>query len=81
MEVSVCQVEDDDGILHLPLDFEHLKKCCRAEELYAALEVAPKEALLCIGAAVHEVADFALTALSCVMLNIGISWLFQAWLR
>ncbi|XP_031474928.1 probable DNA helicase MCM8 isoform X1 [Nymphaea colorata] len=53
-ESILSQVKDDDGIVHLPLDFQHIKECCRDEELYAALEVAPKEALLCVGAAVHE---------------------------
>ncbi|KAF3789098.1 putative DNA helicase [Nymphaea thermarum] len=76
-ESILSQVKDDDGIVHLPLDFQHVKECCRDEELYAALEVAPKEALLCVGAAVHEVADFGLRALSCAMLSIEIAGHFR----
>lgn len=39
----------------LPLDFQVLQKCCANEELFAALEMAPHEALSCLGAAVYEV--------------------------
>ncbi|XP_020522186.1 probable DNA helicase MCM8 isoform X2 [Amborella trichopoda] len=48
-------VKRDDGILYLPLDFHQLQRSCNVEEFYAALEVAPKEALLSMGAAVHKV--------------------------
>ncbi|KAL4189337.1 hypothetical protein AMTRI_Chr08g206540 [Amborella trichopoda] len=47
-------VKRDDGILYLPLDFHQLQRSCNVEEFYAALEVAPKEALLSMGAAVHK---------------------------
>ncbi|GMH10098.1 hypothetical protein Nepgr_011939 [Nepenthes gracilis] len=51
----VSQVKDEDGIFSLSVDFQHLKKICDLEYLYAKLEEHPKEALLCMGAAVHKV--------------------------
>lgn len=39
----------------LPVDFLVLQKCCANEELFAALDLAPQEALSCVGAAVYEV--------------------------
>ncbi|XP_077216174.1 minichromosome maintenance 8 isoform X2 [Tasmannia lanceolata] len=49
----LSEVKNDDGLFFFPVDFQQLKKICEFEEFYAALEVAPKEALLCMGAAVH----------------------------
>lgn len=49
----LCQVKDEYGVPFLPVDFQQLYKVCEVEEFYAALEVEPKEALLCMGAAVH----------------------------
>ncbi|KAJ8637003.1 hypothetical protein MRB53_011270 [Persea americana] len=51
----ISQVKDDDGLLSLPVDFQQLRKICQVEEFYAALEVEPKEALSCMGAAVKMV--------------------------
>ncbi|KAG1365701.1 putative DNA helicase MCM8 [Cocos nucifera] len=47
------EVQDDNGIFFLPIDFQQFRKVCGVEELYAILEEAPKEALLCMGSAVH----------------------------
>ncbi|XP_058110155.1 probable DNA helicase MCM8 isoform X2 [Magnolia sinica] len=52
-QLLLSQVKDDGGLWFLPVDFQQLQKICEVEEFYAALEVAPKEALLCMGAAVH----------------------------
>lgn len=49
------QVVLETGTYCLPLDFQVLQKCCANEELFAALEMAPQEALSCLGAAVYEV--------------------------
>ncbi|XP_078446733.1 minichromosome maintenance 8 [Wolffia australiana] len=49
----LSQVQDDNGLFILPIDYQYLKKICFVDAFYAALEVAPKEALLCMGAAVH----------------------------
>nr|AID55114.1 DNA replication licensing factor [Cocos nucifera] len=49
----LSQVQDDNGIFFLPIDFQQFRKVCGVEELYAILEEAPKEALLCMGSAVH----------------------------
>ncbi|MQL79609.1 hypothetical protein Taro_012045 [Colocasia esculenta] len=46
-------VQVDDGLCLLPIDFQQLKKLCVVEEFYAALEVAPKEALPCMAIAVQ----------------------------
>eukprot|EP00268_Persea_americana_P053269 TRINITY_DN6019_c0_g1_i1.p1 TRINITY_DN6019_c0_g1~~TRINITY_DN6019_c0_g1_i1.p1 ORF type:complete len:780 (+),score=167.53 TRINITY_DN6019_c0_g1_i1:142-2481(+) len=51
----ISQVKDDDGLLSLPVNFQQLRKICQVEEFYAALEVEPKEALSCMGAAVNMV--------------------------
>ncbi|XXG54976.1 hypothetical protein AAC387_Pa03g2725 [Persea americana] len=51
----ISQVKDDDGLLSLLVDFQQLRKICQVEEFYAALEVEPKEALSCMGAAVKMV--------------------------
>ncbi|XP_038988371.1 probable DNA helicase MCM8 [Phoenix dactylifera] len=49
----LSQVQNDNGIFFLPIDFQQFRKVCGVEELYATLEEAPKEALLCMGSAVH----------------------------
>lgn len=49
------QVKDDNEIYFLSLDYQQLQKIWELEEFYAALEEKPKEALLCMGAAVHKV--------------------------
>ncbi|KAK2977599.1 hypothetical protein RJ640_007235 [Escallonia rubra] len=51
----LSQVKDDDGIFSLPLDFQQFRKVCDTEYFYAILEEKPKEALLCMSAAVHKV--------------------------
>ncbi|PIN18479.1 DNA replication licensing factor, MCM6 component [Handroanthus impetiginosus] len=51
----VDQVKEDNGVFILPLDFQQFRKVCGIEELYLALEEKPKDALLCMGAAVHKV--------------------------
>ncbi|XP_057983976.1 probable DNA helicase MCM8 [Malania oleifera] len=51
----LSQVKDDDGLIHLPIDYQGFQKICDVEEFYATLEDKPKQALLCMGAAVHKV--------------------------
>ncbi|XP_068668987.1 probable DNA helicase MCM8 isoform X1 [Aristolochia californica] len=53
-EDLLSQVKDDVCIFFLPIDFHQFREICNVEEFFAALEVAPKEALLCMGAAVHK---------------------------
>ncbi|KVH90487.1 AAA+ ATPase domain-containing protein, partial [Cynara cardunculus var. scolymus] len=48
-------VKQEDTLFILPLDFQHFRKICMLEEFYDALERKPKEALLCMSAAVHKV--------------------------
>lgn len=38
----------------LAIDFQHFQKVCGVEDFYKTLEEKPKEALLCVGAAVAE---------------------------
>ncbi|KAH9331563.1 hypothetical protein KI387_003671, partial [Taxus chinensis] len=47
-------VRHEDGLCSLPVDFLHFQKNCTIKDFYAALEIEPKEALLCMAAAVHE---------------------------
>lgn len=49
------QVVLETSTYRLPVDFQVLQKCCVNDELFAALSLAPQEALACIGAAVYEV--------------------------
>ncbi|XP_073008456.1 probable DNA helicase MCM8 [Typha latifolia] len=49
----LSQVENDNGVFFLPVDFEQFRKACGVKELYGALQENPKEALLCMGAAAH----------------------------
>ncbi|GKE67861.1 probable DNA helicase MCM8, partial [Tanacetum coccineum] len=49
------QVKKEDILHILPLDFHHFKKECVIQEFYDAFERKPKEALLCMSAAVHKV--------------------------
>ncbi|CAL9125916.1 unnamed protein product [Musa textilis] len=49
------QVQDDCGTFFLPINMQHFQKACGIDEFYAVLEEAPKEALSCMGAAVHMV--------------------------
>ncbi|THU55540.1 hypothetical protein C4D60_Mb11t07640 [Musa balbisiana] len=53
----LSQVQDDCGTFYLPIDMQHFQKACGVDEFYAVLEEAPKEALSCMGAAVHMVQD------------------------
>ncbi|KAI3474018.1 hypothetical protein Pfo_028806 [Paulownia fortunei] len=62
----VDQVREDDGLFFLPLDFRQFQKVCQIEEFYVALEEKPKDALLCMSAAVHKVHKFW------VLLRVGI---------
>nr|GEU65863.1 probable DNA helicase MCM8 [Tanacetum cinerariifolium] len=51
----ISHVKKED-ILHIfPLDFHHFKKECVIQEFYDAFERKPKEALLCMSAALHKV--------------------------
>uniref|UniRef100_A0ACD5T9M3 Uncharacterized protein n=1 Tax=Avena sativa TaxID=4498 RepID=A0ACD5T9M3_AVESA len=47
------RVEDDGVIFFLPIDFQQLKSLCDGTNLLDALKKSPKEALICMGAAVH----------------------------
>ncbi|XP_047044351.1 probable DNA helicase MCM8 [Lolium rigidum] len=47
------RVEADGDISFLPIDFQQLKNLCDDTDLLNALKENPKEALLCMGAAVH----------------------------
>ncbi|KAM0888130.1 hypothetical protein ACQ4PT_028495 [Festuca glaucescens] len=47
------RVEADGVIFFLPIDFQQLKNLCHGTDLLDALKKNPKEALLCMGAAVH----------------------------
>ncbi|XP_071700805.1 probable DNA helicase MCM8 [Rutidosis leptorrhynchoides] len=51
----ISQVKRDGFLFILPLDFEHFRKGCEIEDFYDMLENKPKEALLCMSAAVHKV--------------------------
>ncbi|KAK1320493.1 hypothetical protein QJS10_CPA03g01306 [Acorus calamus] len=53
-EHLLSQVQYEDGFLFLTIDIQQLQKTCETEEFYAALEIVPREALLCMGAAVHK---------------------------
>ncbi|XP_034693977.1 probable DNA helicase MCM8 [Vitis riparia] len=50
----VSQVKSDDDIFSLSLDFKQFHKICDLEDFYATLDTKPKEALLCMSAAVHK---------------------------
>ncbi|XP_051206010.1 probable DNA helicase MCM8 [Lolium perenne] len=47
------RVEADGAISFLPIDFQQLKNLCCGTDLLNALKENPKEALLCMGVAVH----------------------------
>ncbi|KAK1697565.1 hypothetical protein QYE76_014262 [Lolium multiflorum] len=47
------RVEKDGAISFLPIDFQQLKNLCDDTDLLDALKKNPKEALLCMGVAVH----------------------------
>ncbi|KAM7531773.1 hypothetical protein LguiB_035183 [Lonicera macranthoides] len=51
----VSQVKVVDGISFLSLDLQQFRKVCDVEKFYGMLEEKPKDALLCMSAAVHEV--------------------------
>ncbi|KAJ0476592.1 putative DNA helicase [Helianthus annuus] len=51
----ISQVKKEDTLFILPLDFQHFRKVCTLEEVYDVLERKPKEALICMSAAVHKV--------------------------
>ncbi|WOL04368.1 putative DNA helicase MCM8 isoform X1 [Canna indica] len=51
----LSRVQDDCGIFFLPINMQQFQKICGANEFYTILDEAPKEALLCMGAAVHMV--------------------------
>lgn len=61
-------MQDDCGLFFLQVDIQQFRKVCGVEEFYAALEIAPKEALLCMGAAVHMV--YLCLSLVCISLMI-----------
>ncbi|KAL0375116.1 UNVERIFIED_CONTAM: putative DNA helicase MCM8 [Sesamum radiatum] len=65
------QVKEDDGLFILPLDFQQFRKVCEVEEFYAALEEKPKDALLCMNAAVHKVIFEKVDAVEdCIKINV-----------
>ncbi|EPS64799.1 hypothetical protein M569_09981, partial [Genlisea aurea] len=51
----IDQVKEKDGFHVFQLDLEKFRKLCDFEEFYAALEENPKDALLCMSAALHKV--------------------------
>ncbi|KAL8140722.1 hypothetical protein V2J09_006743 [Rumex salicifolius] len=51
----VSQVKNEEGMFYLPLDFQLFRKTCDMECFYMNLEEHPKDALLCMGAAIHKV--------------------------
>ncbi|KAL7136597.1 hypothetical protein ABFS83_10G040500 [Erythranthe nasuta] len=51
----VVQVKEDDGLFFLPVDFQQFRKVCQLEDFYVALEEKPRDALMCMSAAVHKV--------------------------
>lgn len=51
----LSQVQDDCGVLSLPIDMQQFRKICGVDEFYVILNEEPKEAILCMGAAVHMV--------------------------
>lgn len=57
-QLIVSQVKSEDGIFTLSLNFQEFRKLCDLQCLYANLEEHPKDALLCIGAAIHKVMPF-----------------------
>ncbi|KAK4481048.1 hypothetical protein RD792_011917 [Penstemon davidsonii] len=50
----IDQVKEDDGLFFLPLDFQHFQKVCEIQEFYSILDEKPKDALLCMSAALHK---------------------------
>lgn len=48
-------MKDDNGLYSLPVDFQQFREICQMKELYAVLEEKPKDALLCMSAAMHRV--------------------------
>ncbi|KMS95512.1 hypothetical protein BVRB_007520 isoform B [Beta vulgaris subsp. vulgaris] len=48
-------VNHEDDTFFLPLNFQEFRKICDLECFYVNLEEYPKEALLCLGAAIHKV--------------------------
>ncbi|KAL2533674.1 minichromosome maintenance 8 [Abeliophyllum distichum] len=51
----VSQVKEDNGLFFVPLDFQKFRKVCELGEFYATMEERPKDALLCMRAALHKV--------------------------
>lgn len=58
-------MQDDCGVLSLPIDMQQFRKICGVDEFYVILNEEPKEAILCMGAAVHMVC--LLHYLTCVL--------------
>ncbi|XP_021865143.1 probable DNA helicase MCM8 isoform X2 [Spinacia oleracea] len=54
----VSQVKHEDDTFSLQLNFQEFRKICDLECFYVNLEDYPKEALLCMGAAIHKVTSF-----------------------
>ncbi|XP_009794628.1 putative DNA helicase MCM8 [Nicotiana tabacum] len=54
-EHFVSQVKEVDGTFSLPLDFLQFRKLSELQEFLAILESKPKDALLCMSAALHKV--------------------------
>ncbi|KMZ58606.1 putative DNA replication licensing factor [Zostera marina] len=49
----LSQVQHDDGLFILPIDGQKLQEICPVDKFYEILDKTPKEALLCMGAAVQ----------------------------
>ncbi|KAK9724046.1 hypothetical protein RND81_05G044400 [Saponaria officinalis] len=54
-QLLLSQVKHEDGIFSLLLNFEEFKTICNIDNLYLNLEKTPKDALLCMGMAIHKV--------------------------
>ncbi|XP_021730627.1 probable DNA helicase MCM8 [Chenopodium quinoa] len=54
----VSQVKHEDDAFSLTLNYQEFRKICDLECFFVNLEEYPKEALLCMGAAIHKVSSF-----------------------
>uniref|UniRef100_A0A803N9H1 DNA helicase n=1 Tax=Chenopodium quinoa TaxID=63459 RepID=A0A803N9H1_CHEQI len=54
----VPQVKHEDDTFSLTLNYQKFRKICDLECFFVNLEEYPKEALLCMGAAIHKVSSF-----------------------
>lgn len=61
-------MQHDDGLFILPIDGQKLQEICPVDKFYEILDKTPKEALLCMGAAVQMVVFRNLFIRSCFFL-------------